>query len=150
MSEHESDPKIDFELYKFYVELAEKVSIKRASANNYLLTANTFLISFIGFSTHFDAFSKSLWNYLVPAAGVLICLTWYILIRSYSNLNSAKFKVIHEMEERMDYKPFIREWAFAEKGEGKTYIRLSKIERNIPLIFMFLYFVAIVFTNYPT
>lgn len=136
---------INFQLYKFYVEQAEKVSSKRTDTNKYLLTVNTFLIGLFSISTNFEAFAKPLWNYLVPASGVLICLTWYIMIKSYSNLNSAKFKVIHEMEDSMEYKPFTREWEFAEKGKGKAYKPISKIEPNIPLIFLALYAFAAIF-----
>lgn len=136
---------ITFELYKFYVEQAEKVSSKRADTNKYMLTVNTFLIGLFSVSTNFEEFAKTLWNYLVPASGTLICLTWYIMIKSYSNLNSAKFKVIHEMEESMKYKPFTREWELAEQGKGKAYKPISKVEPKIPLIFLGLYMFASIF-----
>jgi len=139
------EEKIDFELYKFYVELAEKVSDKRASANKYLLTVNTFIISLFSVSTNYGSFAKSLWKYLVPISGALMCITWYVLINSYSKLNSAKFKVIHEMEELMKYRPFKREWEFAEEGKGKAYKPISKLEPYIPLIFLILYIVAAIF-----
>ena len=34
-----------FEQYKLYVESAEKISERRVSANNYLLTVNAFLVT---------------------------------------------------------------------------------------------------------
>jgi len=136
---------LNFDLYKFYVEQAEKVSLKRADTNRYLLTVNTFLIGLFSISTNFEAFAKPLWNYLVPASGALICLTWYIMIKSYSNLNSAKFKVIHKMEESMEFRPFTMEWMFAAQGKGKAYKPISKVEPNIPLIFLALYVFAAIF-----
>ena len=137
-----SEDKVNFELYKLYVEQAEKVSAKRASANNYLLTVNTFLLSLYSISTNFDVLSKSLWNYFVPAAGILICITWCNLIKSYRNLNSAKFKVIHEMELGMEFQPFKKEWEYAEKGIGNSYKQITKIEPYIPFIFFILYAIA--------
>lgn len=136
---------ISFDMYKFYVEQAEKVSTKRADTNKYLLTVNTFLIGLFSISTNFEEFVKPLWNYLVPTSGALICLTWYIMIKSYSNLNSAKFKVIHEMEELMVFQPFTKEWELAEQGKGKAYKPISKVEPNIPLIFLALYVIAAIF-----
>lgn len=139
---------INFELYKFYVEQAEKVSFKRADANKYLLTVNTFVIGLFSISMNFEALAKPLWNYIVPASGALICLAWYLMIKSYSALNSAKFKVIHEMEKSMEFGPFTMEWEFAEQGKGKSYKPISKVEPSIPLIFIGLYACAAIFGIY--
>ena len=35
--------------------------------------------------------------WLVAAAGIALAYMWYRLVRSYKNLNSAKFDVIHEI-----------------------------------------------------
>lgn len=37
-----------FEQYKLYVEMADRVSERRATANNFFLTANTLLVSIFG------------------------------------------------------------------------------------------------------
>lgn len=144
-----NENKVSFELYKFYVEQAEKVSAKRAAANQYFLSINTFVIGLFSISKNFPEFSQPLWNYLVPASGVLLCLTWYLLILSYSKLNSAKFKVIHDMETMMPYQAFTEEWKFAEQGRGKAYKPVSKIEPYIPIIFIALYAFAAIFALYP-
>lgn len=49
-----------FEQYKLYVESAEKISDRRQNANNYFLTINTALISFLGIS-----FQVELLNHLI-------------------------------------------------------------------------------------
>ncbi len=127
------------EIYKLYVEMADRVSARRASANNYLLTANTFLLSLYGLATTFQGVVKDLWVYVVPSAGILICLTWFILIESYRNLNSAKFKVIHDIEKKLSIQPFFEEWNYAKENKGKKYKPITKVEPFIPLIFMALY-----------
>ena len=83
--------------YKLFVETADRVSQRRTSANNYLLTVNAFLVTLYGLASSLD--SNWAWRFVVPLAGILVCVTWLVLIRSYRDLNTAKFKVIHELEE---------------------------------------------------
>ncbi len=126
-----------FEQYKHYVESAEKISERRVSANNFLLTVNAFLVTLYGViatSTH-----NTQWAVLVPIAGLLVSLTWYRIITSYRDLNTAKFRVIHELEQHMPAALYDHEWAVAEQGRGKAYHPSTHLERWIPIIFMMLY-----------
>src|SRR5947199_8325058 len=75
-----------FEQYKHYVESAEKISERRVSANNYLLTVNAFLITLFGVVAA-NKF-RSYWTILVPIAGLLVSLTWHRIITSYRDLNT--------------------------------------------------------------
>ena len=88
-----------FEQYKLYVESAEKISERRVSANNYLLTVNAFLVTLYGLlaASRYEGY----WTLLVPVAGSLVSLTWHRIITSYRDLNSVKFKVIHDLEQQM-------------------------------------------------
>lgn len=88
-----------FDQYKLYVESAEKISERRVSANNYLLTVNAFLVTLYGLLAASPY--KSGWAVLVPVAGFLVSLTWHRIITSYRDLNTVKFKVIHELERQM-------------------------------------------------
>lgn len=126
-----------FEQYKHYVESAEKISERRVSANNYLLTVNAFLVTLYGLvaASKFSSF----WIVLVPVAGLLVSLTWCRIITSYRDLNTVKFKVIHELEKHMPAALYGYEWKKAEKGRGKTYHPLSHLERWVPIVFMALY-----------
>lgn len=126
-----------FEQYKLYVESAERVSERRVSANNYLLTVNAFLVTLYGILAAGPY--KSHWTILVPVAGVLVSLSWYRIIMSYRNLNSVKFKVIHELEQHMPAALYQYEWQKAEEGRGKAYHPLTHLERWVPLVFTALY-----------
>src|SRR3989454_2714148 len=126
-----------FEQYKQYVESAEKISERRVSANNYLLTVNAFLVTLFGIVAA-NKFS-SYWTILVPVAGLLVSLTWHRIITSYRDLNTVKFDVIHELEQRMPAALYLYEWEKAEHGRGKAYRPLSHLERWIPIIFVILY-----------
>lgn len=126
-----------FEQYKLYVESAEKISERRVAANNYLLTVNAFLVTLYGLvaASRFNTF----WIILVPVAGFLVALTWHRIITSYRDLNTVKFKVIHELERQMPAALYDYEWHMAGKGRGKAYHPLSHLERWVPIIFMVLY-----------
>src|SRR5712664_3916089 len=92
-----------FEQYKLYVASAEKISERRVTANNY--------------RTH--------WTILVPVTGMLVAMTWHRIITSYRDLNTVKFDVIHELEQRMPAALYLYEWEKAEHGRGKAYRPLS-------------------------
>ena len=126
-----------FEQYKLYVESAEKISERRVSANNYLLTVNAFLVTLYGLLAANQY--KGYWAILVPVAGVLVSLTWQRIITSYRDLNSVKFKVIHELERQMPAALYDYEWHKAEEGRGKAYHPLTHLERWVPIIFVVLY-----------
>ncbi len=130
------------EQYQLFVQSAENVSQRRTAANNYLLTVNAFLVTFSGLALSYGI--RWFWIVLVSLAGLLVCITWLGLIQSYRNLNTAKFKVIHEFEQRLPTAPFDREWELAERGEGRAYRPLTHIEPYIPLIFGALYIVLAV------
>jgi hypothetical protein len=77
------------EQYKFYLQMADKISDRRQSANNFFLTVNTALIAFLGLVASPDvggdvgvATSPPLpWVLVVSAAGVVLCYTWFRLVR---------------------------------------------------------------------
>src|SRR3989442_3172191 len=127
-----------FEQYKQYVESAEKISERRVSANNYLLTVNAFLVTLYGLVVADDR-RTTYWAILVPAAGVLVSLTWLRIITSYRDLNTVKFKAIHELEHHLPAALYDYEWKKAEEGRGSTYQPLSHLERWVPIIFIGLY-----------
>lgn len=86
-----------------------------------------------------DALARvSVW---VLAAGLLIlltqCLTWFVMVRSYRQLNAAKYKVIGALEERLPAFAYSRaEWG--SLGEGKdwrAYVPLTDVEQWVPIVF---------------
>ena len=53
--------------YKLYVEMADRISSRRATANSYFLSVNSAILAFVGYLTSKDA-TAELW--LLAAAGV--------------------------------------------------------------------------------
>lgn len=137
-----NDEDIFFEQYKLYVETVEKVSDRRQNANNFFLTLNSAILAFTGFLT---TQSFEVWHILVAIAGLSITILWLLTLRSFRSLNSCKFKVIHELEEKLPSKLFTCEWNYLGQGKSKRkYLKLSVIEQGIPLVFSILYLALIV------
>lgn len=131
--------------YKLYVQMANHVSERRTSANNYLITVNGFLVTLYALAGSVKTLSdKPLWQYVVPLAGIFICVAWAALIVSYRNLNTSKFKVIHELEARLPAALYAHEWEVAEEGKGSKYWPVSHVELIIPWVFLALYVVLMV------
>src|SRR5437879_1510673 len=105
----ETDGPSEFELYKLAVEMADRVAARRAVANTFFLTVNTGLAALLG--------AEQLGGY-VGAAGLVFALTWWWLLQSYRNLSSAKFKVINNMESRLDVQLFSEEWRYLEASKA--------------------------------
>ena len=133
-----------FEQYKIYIEGIEKTSDRRQQANNYFITINAALISLIGLSL----FKEVIWIKVVLAiVGMVISIIFWFLIRSYRQLNTGKFAVVHEIEKLLPLQLYAYEWdEKLAKGDDKdVYYPFSHIESHIPLIFGVIYAVLIIF-----
>lgn len=128
-----------FDQYKLYVDSAQKNSDRRAISNSFFLAVCTALIGFIGVCIK-DNPSWVLLT-LIPISGIVISLLWLQIIESYKNLNSAKFNVIHKIEEDLPLRLFEYEWELLKKGKTKQYIPLTHIERFVPALFCLLFLV---------
>jgi hypothetical protein len=136
------------DLYKLAVEMADRISARRAVANSFFLTINTGLAALLG--------SADL-RWYVAAAGIVFSATWWALLRSYRELNSAKFQVILAMEERLPVRVYGDEWNALKREPVKFALRrdtlkswvaqyreLGRIERIVPWIFVVIYSIEII------
>jgi hypothetical protein len=132
------------EIYKAYVTGADNISARRQSANSFFVTLNTALLAFLGYSKH--SFSQPMWRLalLATLAGLVICYTWYRLIRSYKGLNSGKFRVIHLIEENLPLAPYDAEWEAVGRGhDPKKYLPFTHVEIYVPWIFAAIYLIGL-------
>lgn len=134
------------EQYKMYVEMADRISQRRQSANTFFLSINTALVTLSGFLVrNVDKSCMVLWITLVGLAGLIISYSWYRLLRSYRGLNSGKFRVIHEIEKSLPIRPYDAEWMTIGKGRDKNlYLPFTYIETKVPWVFFGLYVALIV------
>jgi hypothetical protein len=136
-------------LYRIYLESAEKISDRRSNANTFFLTINTALISALGISGIISQKTSSLLFIMVGLTALLLCYSWYRLIRSYKDLNTAKFRVIHEIEKHLPLRPYNAEWDSVGRGENKQlYLPFTHIEIYVPWIFTTLYTILILYGIY--
>ena len=155
MSEHEKLFAVDeksygekykdhlLEQYKLYIESVEKTSDRRQHANNYFVTINTAIFSFIGLSFQIKFFENLPGIRSVLAfIGISICIIFWYLIRSYKQLNTGKFVVIHKIEESLPLTLYKYEWEILGEGKDKNkYYPFSHIELWIPRIIGTIYFI---------
>lgn len=140
-------PERYFELYGLAVEMADRTSARRLTANTFFVTVNTGLAALLG--------ARS-FQWYVAVAGVLLCLVWWGLLKSYRDLNAAKFTVINAMEQRLSAAIFSEEWAHlrrdpvrfswsweAIKKKASRYRELGVIERSVPVLFALIYIASL-------
>ncbi len=133
------------EQYKLYVEMADKISERRQTANTFFLTINTALVAMLGIVwPRMEGLVGATWYTVVGVAGLILCYSWYRLLKSYKDLNSGKFRVVHAMERLLPTRPYDAEWESVGRGENpKLYLPFTHIETKIPWVFFGLYLVLI-------
>ena len=117
------------------VEMANSVSQRRDTMNNIFVTLNLAIIATV--SITWDI--KSLF---ILAAGIVVCIIWLLFIRNYKLLNTEKFNVINEIENKRPVKPFYDEWKMLKSN--KKYRDGTKLEKALPIMFIFLYIITII------
>ncbi len=127
--------------YTLYVEMADRVSQRRALANTFFLTLNTGVLTAAALTLERAVAVDPAWLVL-PVLGLIgQCAAWYSALRSYRLLNTAKYRVIGALEERLPASPYFRaEWGALGQGrDRRRYWPLTHIERWVPVLFAVLY-----------
>ncbi|MFI9599797.1 hypothetical protein ACIHCX_07930 [Streptomyces sp. NPDC052043] len=138
------------EFYKLAVEMADRVSARRGTANAFFLSVQSAFVALVGFG--FPKLSDSPWwvSFAVTLAGITLSAAWWMQLRSYRDLNMAKFKVINKLEEHLPVKIFADEWEALTTDPipswRKRYAELGTSERVVPLVFAVAHLVLFVGT----
>lgn len=150
-AEGERDHSTLLEQYKLYVLLADKVSDRRADANKFFISLLTGLLALLSAVTGFKPATaiESALLLVVAILGVLLCYVWFVTIRSYGQLNSGKFKVIYEVEKRLAFRFYEREWEVLGRGkDARLYRPLTRVERYVPQLFAIPYALLLLIALY--
>lgn len=127
------------EQYKVYLELTDRISGRRQEANTFYLTINTALVTVAGFLASLSG-CRWVWPIGIALAGMVLCFTWYRLIRSYRDLNSIKLLVVQAFERILPAKPYETEWEAVGRGaNAKLYLPFTHVEMRVPWVFFSLY-----------
>lgn len=131
------------EQYKLYVEMADRISSRRALSNTFFLTVNTALLSGLGlFGKNFLRNSPfDLVTVIVVTVGsVVFSVAWWLVLSSFDKLNGAKFTIIHELERKLPAALYTDEWDRLGRGQDpKRYRPISRVEMLIPKMFIIAY-----------
>ena len=139
-------PDRTFELYKLYLQTAEKTTDRRGAANTWMLSVNAAITGFYGYLSKggVPAEQTGVWFWAIPVAGILISLAWFVLIGNYRTLNGAKFKILQELEEDFEVRLFKKEYQLYKADMPYSF---SSVEQAIPLAFIAFY-IALVAAAY--
>lgn len=128
------------ELYLLAVEMADRISARRGNANTFFLSVQTALVTLIGFGI--PKLSESPWwvPTAVALAGITLSGAWWMQLRSYRDLNGAKFRVINSLEEKLPARIYTDEWDVLRNDAAtgrrhRHYTELGTTERLVPVIF---------------
>src|SRR4051794_21293650 len=139
MGTGEDPPEGFLQIYTMAVEMADRISARRAAASSFFLSAQTALIALVA------ATSTKHWALALP--GLVLAITWWLLLRSYRRLNTEKFKVIQKMEKRLPASPFQDEWDAIKPIPGgafrERYVEFGLLERVVPLLFAAIFIVIL-------
>lgn len=115
--------------------MADRISARREGANKIFLSANSIIFAFLATQSQF-----SFVHLLIALFGGLLCIVWASVIKNYRSLNSAKYAVIHEMEEKLPWKVYTDEWQKLKNGKDKkVYAKLTVVEKKLPWLFLGFY-----------
>ncbi len=138
------------EQYRLYVEMADRISSRRSSANSFFLSLNTLLVTAIGILSKFgnvNAIFNATWAAVASIGGIVLCWTWSSIIHSYKRLNSSKYRVINVIEQSLPMAPYKAEWFDLKSKKDYKYMELTSIEKWVPWVFAFLYVALIIFVS---
>lgn len=128
------------DLYKMAAEMADRVSARRSAANTYYLSLQTAGLAILGFVTSLPSKPSGGLLIAICFVGVATGLTWFLQLRSYRDLNRAKFNVINDLEKQLPVAVFSAEWEYLKQGPVSKwrprYAELGTIERVVPWFFV--------------
>ena len=129
--------------YEIYVESAEKVSQRRGTANNFFLLVNAAAsIALTALATDEAAVWPALFSTLIMIG---VCVLWAFTLHSYRQLNSAKWRIVNTIEERLPAAPWTAEWGLLDRGNARRkYMRLTTMEKLAPVLFTLIYAIGFV------
>lgn len=131
--------------YKLYVEMTDRISSRRNDAAKFYTSLLTALLAipFIILERGFSIFEQGLALLGIGILGTVLCFVWAMNINSYKQLASLRFKVIHEMEQKLPFHCYEREWEILNAGQYK-YRHLNEVERLVPILLGLLFFAIVI------
>ena len=135
------------EIYRLHSGLAGRVSQRREGANRLYVSRLSGILLLLAAFLRYGAGDVPVWGIALAGGGlgILLSASWYVVIRSYRQLNTGKFNTLRELEEKLAYPFFQREWELLEGGENfRKYWKLTVVETFLPILFGIFFVLLIV------
>ncbi len=141
-----------FEQYRLLIEDTSRLSDRRQTVINIHLSANAVILGGLALLTQQSLLQNALATFLsllIALVGIAICFTWRRLIKTYRELINLRIGLLKEIESRPDFGDLIqiyhREDAlYAPANPGTRIFGFSHIEGRLPILFINLYWLAMV------
>ncbi|MCX4696599.1 hypothetical protein [Streptomyces sp. NBC_01408] len=114
------------DLYKLAVEMADRTSVRRGQANAYFLAVQTALATVAAALP-----ATPLAAVAVLSVSLLLSTSWWLQLRSYRDLNRAKFQTVLALETRLPSALYTDERA----ALPPRFLELGRAERLVPWAF---------------
>ena len=142
------------EQYKLYVEMADRVSQRRDQSNRFYVTIVSALAAIVVVIARFgipvggaSGALSDIGFLAIGLFGFALSGVWWLNIRSYRTLNSAKFEIINRVEKQLPFAGYSEEWEILRPPKGrKPYLQLTRVEQFVPIIFMGLFVLLIAYS----
>lgn len=138
------------EMYGISVEMADRISARRGTANAFFVSLETALATVLALFVPRGQELPKVGVLVVAIVGVMLSAVWWMQLRSYRDLNRAKFIGILDIERQLLVQPFAKEWEELQtdhiKGWRGRYAELGTSERVVPILFAVLYIAILVYT----
>ena len=131
------DSKAVLEIYKEYLKSVSDWDRLAAESEKFYSGLNIAMLTGFVFLMKERVVLPPLVLLAITVAAIWFATMWILTNVSYSKAVSVKMEVAQEIEEHLPLRPFKYEWE--EKFKKVKYIRLSRIQRVFPVIFIALY-----------
>jgi hypothetical protein len=135
-----------FQQYKLYTEQKENFVSRSFNTNKFYLALVLTLI-LVMFITKSCSFAYGLTSTLIfSAAGLAICVLWWVNVDSYNFLLKVKLsKVIEEIETQLPVKPYTQEFiAIKDLRKNKRMFVFADTQKTLALGSFLLFFVLLI------
>ena len=128
------------EIYKLHAELADRVSQRRDGVSRLYVSLLVGLLVFAATVLKFgtdgnNGISADAVLLGTGALGILLAVSWLMVIKSYRELNAGKFIVLQKLESGLPYQFFTKQFKLSpEEKKISPYWKYSSAAANLPWI----------------
>ncbi len=128
------------EIYKLHVEMADRVSQRKEGANRLFVTllsvVMVLMTAILRFGSQLDSIPVEYILVVLMLTVLSLSASWYVVIRSYRQLNTEKFGILNKLEEKLLFAFYKLEWQRLGEGKDpKRYWKLTVVETCLPIVF---------------